>query len=666
MISLSNLEEITKSRDNYTLDLNTINKRDVVDYLKNMLAGTNLRKSIPAGACRDYLRVLFREKKTVKLSLLSFFIDFLSIGYIPLPQQHELLLLEQFMYRNLKESPQLAVLIEKYFDKVPYKPCGTILWSFIYKNCADMEFLLSFLGLLSKLLSSHTVPARIILENEEVLAFSYQICTEGYDQDLFIQNMEHFCLIVEKGAGQQMHLEKEYFSAFLENISERKGRLTLSKTDVRIISDIMWCEDSEFQNFNFLLKIWDAKSKQRLIQLLLHINKHKHNQAFKGVFLNALLGCYRNDIISLPELDYQFFLKFTEELFYINQYYGKLKEANARHLLKLFNYLIRRSHLQVGPLSEIDRVISGKNYDFKRFPNDLVTHFFVKYEVPWAFTENFFNLDDIELEWFEQVITGTNIRKISGIPFRVLKREAHHFINLGKGTVRRADSDAIIKNLLVSKILSCGGTYTIMHAIMMSQFVRNLEQILPDMDFWETVFAFLARYKKELERHEIGPMMDYIIHQRYHVFHEAEFTLTNRTLHSVRRLMEEWHAALRKNIDINLKWKGSVKPDFTMEKNGIEYRIVQLKSSHDLFLEGKAMRHCVHSYSRECARGICTIWSLRKVENGEEQSLLTIELVNNSIEQIRGKNNRYARKEEMVIVKEWVKKVFIKNNFLYI
>ena len=85
------------------------------------------------------------------------------------------------------------------------------------------------------------------------------------------------------------------------------------------------------------------------------------------------------------------------------------------------------------------------------------------------------------------------------------------------------------------------------------------------------------------------------------------------------------------------------------------WRIRELLSSSELIAEGRAMRHCVASYSRSCYNGICSIWTVDvETEEGTEK-LLTVEVAtaSNLIRQVRGKRNRRPTEKEKEILQRW-------------
>ena len=86
-----------------------------------------------------------------------------------------------------------------------------------------------------------------------------------------------------------------------------------------------------------------------------------------------------------------------------------------------------------------------------------------------------------------------------------------------------------------------------------------------------------------------------------------------------------------------------------------EWTITELLTSRALFIEGRAMRHCVATYVEGCLRRQTSIWSM-KVENQRgRHRVLTIEidLPKRTVCQVRGKCNRLPQAPEREIVEKW-------------
>ena len=75
----------------------------------------------------------------------------------------------------------------------------------------------------------------------------------------------------------------------------------------------------------------------------------------------------------------------------------------------------------------------------------------------------------------------------------------------------------------------------------------------------------------------------------------------------------------------------------------------QIRTGRDLFYEGERMGHCIFSY-RDCARrGAVSIWSLSL----DGKPILTIEVTDGQVNEVRGRFNRTAERAERSIIGQW-------------
>ncbi|ALA47954.1 putative PcfJ-like protein [Brevibacillus phage Sundance] len=86
-----------------------------------------------------------------------------------------------------------------------------------------------------------------------------------------------------------------------------------------------------------------------------------------------------------------------------------------------------------------------------------------------------------------------------------------------------------------------------------------------------------------------------------------------------------------------------------------EYSIIAPSESNDLIKEGESLSHCVASYVKDVAKGLCKILFLRETRN-VETPVVTIEIRGNQIKQIRGKGNRIPTNPEKEFVEKWAEK----------
>ena len=75
-----------------------------------------------------------------------------------------------------------------------------------------------------------------------------------------------------------------------------------------------------------------------------------------------------------------------------------------------------------------------------------------------------------------------------------------------------------------------------------------------------------------------------------------------------------------------------------------KYKVIAPTETKDLQKEGDNLNHCVASYIKRVMEGQCLIYFLR---TNEEESLITFEVRDNTIVQVKGKHNRKPNEEEV-------------------
>jgi PcfJ-like protein len=121
---------------------------------------------------------------------------------------------------------------------------------------------------------------------------------------------------------------------------------------------------------------------------------------------------------------------------------------------------------------------------------------------------------------------------------------------------------------------------------------------------------------------------------------------------TVQRENSLWHEAIAKLRKTRSRYK--IPPPWFPTGHANGYSIVPLDSAEELWKEGWAMHHCVGSYDRRVAKGVCYIYSVRQ---GDER-IATVELVriNDQVRpgQIRGRCNAQPSKEVCTAVRKWL------------
>lgn len=83
-----------------------------------------------------------------------------------------------------------------------------------------------------------------------------------------------------------------------------------------------------------------------------------------------------------------------------------------------------------------------------------------------------------------------------------------------------------------------------------------------------------------------------------------------------------------------------------------EYIVIAPKETKDLQEEGSRLNHCVASYIKRVIDGQCLIFFLRK-QDKQEESLITLEVKDNAIVQVKGSHNRRPSDEERKALEEF-------------
>ena len=187
---------------------------------------------------------------------------------------------------------------------------------------------------------------------------------------------------------------------------------------------------------------------------------------------------------------------------------------------------------------------------------------------------------------------------------------------------------------------------------------------------------------------KVGPIIDYVYNEKYtqdriirdendlFIRHESSspnFSFKGRNPDTLLRQTEEWHEELNRinrardranrtygtrSYSPPKKWARVNIGNYSASSGGKEnkkiYTITQLTTYDELSEEGREMKHCVASYASSCASGSCSIWSLKIAQKGVAlKRMVTIELKNNNIAQVRGKCNRKADASENNIIADW-------------
>lgn len=295
--------------------------------------------------------------------------------------------------------------------------------------------------------------------------------------------------------------------------------------------------------------------------------------------------------------------------------------------------------------------------------SELARYLLARWPVPKFFDDAWSErATDTHREWFIHLGAGGNLRTAAGLPFPLTKMMAHHALLAPDGT-------SIISALRWGQVRALGGSDRIARAVMNS-LLRDVQE---DEPFWLTVMEFFVA-NPMLDPHQVVPIMDWIRNQRFMAeprrivngivcggeIPQPGLNMKGRTVESILRQVERWHRELnRATIVSSTAWTTCGIPGYERVEGGEEsqtiVRIDELLTSADLQSEGRAMRHCVASYTRSCARGVSAIYSLKNDDGFGYERRLTVQLdvASKRIVQARGRFNALPSLLDQHYLRDW-------------
>ena len=295
--------------------------------------------------------------------------------------------------------------------------------------------------------------------------------------------------------------------------------------------------------------------------------------------------------------------------------------------------------------------------------NHLARHLLATYDVPFFMDAAWFQEEELDAleqqDWFCHIGGGQNIRS-ANIPVKLTKMMAHCFSNA-------PESVPIARALRWGQIVGQGGSPSLARAVMSSR----LGMKFGNEEFWETVLKFLVN-NPMIDPTLVGPIVDFIHNVKFaprEVVHPGglvnrigpalpNFSVKGRSADKLLTQMEEWHDQLGQDFAADeevgrgrkapIKWDASgLKPLQIQEENPqtgetVTWMVQELTTHRELLTEGRSMRHCVSTYTKNCRKGTASIWSLQALdENKERQPVMTIavDVRSKAVTQVRGRYN---------------------------
>ena len=316
------------------------------------------------------------------------------------------------------------------------------------------------------------------------------------------------------------------------------------------------------------------------------------------------------------------------------------------------------------------------------FYHQILEHLLTTYPVPkflYPSPPSFYHYNrskrtDLQFIIYLHLAQGGNLRKLPGFPYQLTSKEAHYFLEapLDSG-LARAYRFGQLRALGANKIL----------ATELSLIFAQMTIV--DEPYLKLVMQFLVRHFPDgyWDLHRL------ILFIGLQYRSKEGFSLKGRTKDSFLRCFNQFKKEVADYIDANpgqqynfqgrrgdiftefkdivqvyveqTPWKRLSINDFCLpEKAGadtITYRIEQLNSAIAIRQEGKQMKHCAATYVMRCFQKSCSLWSMTcQREDEPRKRMVTIEVRNKRVVQVKGLSNRQPNNVEAQILKLWKEK----------
>lgn len=303
----------------------------------------------------------------------------------------------------------------------------------------------------------------------------------------------------------------------------------------------------------------------------------------------------------------------------------------------------------------IEYIISGinniieRNPNLKNIKNNISNH--VKYKLEKD--EFIFCVSNGEL-----LFSAMNGKGIKTLLYDLLtNKEIHYFLTSKEESITGALLDAKLKTFNLNKNKH---NFLLNRFKQYKLFANNIDQVYLELIYFlakndvdENSSQEILDYFNSLKTHEVG----YIRFEDKNILAKDFF---KKSLNTIIQLSNDYHIrAINAKNQRYFEWSKTLPDTLIFNK----YLFKELSSSNELSKEGRDMKHCVGSYASSCFNGSTRIVSLSLLKNDNIiEKLLTIEIYQNRIIQVKGKCNRSPNQIEIMNINEYA----AKNNLIYL
>ncbi len=295
--------------------------------------------------------------------------------------------------------------------------------------------------------------------------------------------------------------------------------------------------------------------------------------------------------------------------------------------------------------------------------SSLAHHLLADYPVPRILLSAWFLGEGWEgrraQRWFKRAGQGISLREI-GFPIPLTRRMAREFAHAPA-------HDSIDFALRWAQVRGLGGSDELARAVAATRLGREFDT---NDEFWVSAILFFINHPK-LDSTQVEPVVEFLHDQRFEprrviVGEDTEvdldaphpdLSLKGWSVASLLRRVEEWKARRRAESERTLiRWDHSAIGEFLgRDAQGRAWTIRELLDSDELAAEGRAMDHCVATYTAWCAKRVSTIWSVAIEGAGGRERVVTVEVnpASREVVQAKARSNEDPDEPCLAILRQW-------------
>jgi hypothetical protein len=257
-------------------------------------------------------------------------------------------------------------------------------------------------------------------------------------------------------------------------------------------------------------------------------------------------------------------------------------------------------------------------------------------------------------QWFRCLGLGFGIRG-ADIPLKLTKKMTHCFLHA-------PDHYTVEEAFRWGQIMGFGGDPALVRAVISTRLGCNFEH----ETYWSGVIEFFV-HNAELVMEQVGPLVEYLRFLKLYFKLEPPLPEKREAVVQLLEKVAKWqHPIAGYGRTSGLRWNrlgiGGLEYSEERRRNTQTWTIRELLDSNELFVEGRAMRHCVATYSGRCVRRGSSIWSMTRYSCFGQEHVLTIEVnpQTRTIVQAKGRRNSHPSPDARRVMLRWARQEGLK------